>query len=107
LPSSNANHFYHLEYYPYPGSEQFKIDCITYGLGAKVTHGIGANHLSEEIIQIHTHENVSWVVFNRDHLLATETDTDLKVLFDHKVEVKLTDDRMTVSKRAKHEKPKG
>jgi len=107
VPSSKPGHYFHLEYYPFPGSEIYKIDCITYGLGAKVTHTKGVTYLCDEVVQVHSHCDVSWVVFHRTHYLDTMSDEALESVFEHKIEVRLCDEKSAVSNRSKHDKPKG
>ena len=71
-----------------------------------IPYSKGVTHLSDEIIRVHNKDSVSWVVFQRDHYLSTDGDGDLEQLFDHKVEVKICDEKAAVSNRAKHDKPK-
>jgi len=106
-PSSKADHYFHIDYIPFPDSDPYRIDCITYGLGAKVTHMCGTNYLYDEIVQVHTYQDVSWVVLNRVHFLDTSADEKLESIFSHKIDIRLCDDKAAVSNRSKYDKPKG
>ena len=92
-PSSKADHYFHIDYIPFPDSDPYRIDCITYGLGAKVTHMCGTNYLYDEIVQVHTYQDVSWVVLNRVHFLDTSADEKLESIFAHKIDIRLCDDK--------------
>ena len=92
-PSSKADHYFHIDYIPFPDSDPYRIDCITYGLGAKVTHMCGTNYLYDEIVQVHTYQDVSWVVLNRVHFLDTSADEKLESIFSHKIDIRLCDDK--------------
>ena len=53
----------------------------------------GTNYLYDEIVQVHTYQDVSWVVLNRVHYLDTSADEKLESIFSHKIDIRLCDDK--------------
>ena len=59
------------------------------------------------LVQVYSYKSVSWVTFMRKHNLKSSTDSELENIFEHKVELRMCDEKTAVSNRSKHDKPKG